>query len=152
MATNNYQSMMMTIYFGLICSSFLFTLMADASPFYGSLSDNDGGIIFTGVGGEELPRIINNNNNPDVLRKISFSSDDYLNPSMLHSGWLIPSWLIEQSLPLTSFSQIKRDLSKKHKSRDILRGLAVKRNQMIDPSSSSSSIYPSSTQTKGNKY
>lgn len=71
---------------------------------------------------------------------------------MLHSGWLIPSWLIEQSLPLTSFSQIKRDLSKKHKSRDILRGLAVKRNQMIDPSSSSSSIYPSSTQTKGNKY
>ena len=55
---------------------------------------------------------------------------------MLHSGWLIPSWLIEQSLPLTSFSQIKRDLSKKHKSRDILRGLAVKRNQMIDPSSS----------------
>lgn len=70
MATNNCQSIM-TIVCCLIGSTFLFTLMANASPFYGSLSDNDG-IIFTGVNGEELPRIINNNNNQDVLRRISF--------------------------------------------------------------------------------
>ncbi|OTF68986.1 hypothetical protein BLA29_011760 [Euroglyphus maynei] len=39
----------------------------------------------------------------------SVNSDDYVNPISLRSGWYIPSWLMEQSLPLTSYSQIKRD-------------------------------------------